>query len=66
MCIEKVRTELEEAITDMYAHLHVFQQLAANIMEQHNHVQTKNIQLTTIQEGLDDIKIWIKNPDAPV
>jgi hypothetical protein len=64
-CDEKVRIVLEEAIIDMYAHVHVFHQLAANIMEQRNCVQTKNTQLTTISEGLYDIKRWIvENPDA--
>jgi hypothetical protein len=58
---------MEEVITNMYAHLHVFQYLTVDIMEQHNHVQTKNIHLATIQEGLDEIKIWIiENIDALV
>jgi hypothetical protein len=35
-CVEKVRTELEETTTDMYSHLHVFQQLEAHIMDQHS------------------------------
>jgi hypothetical protein len=32
-CAEKVRTKLKETATDMYAHLHVFQQLATHIMD---------------------------------
>jgi hypothetical protein len=34
-------------------------------MEQHKHVQVKNIHLT-IREGLNEIKQWIfENPNAP-
>jgi methanogenic corrinoid protein MtbC1 len=50
--------ELEEAIMDMYTHLHVFQELVANIMEQHKHVQVKNIHMETIREGMNEIKQW--------
>jgi hypothetical protein len=65
--IKNVRTMLEEDIMDMYAHLHVFQEVVSSIMEKQIHVHTKNIQLATIIEGLDDIKRWIsKNPDALV
>jgi hypothetical protein len=42
-CVEKAMTYLEETAIDMYAHIHVFQQLAAEIMDQHSRVQTKNI-----------------------
>jgi hypothetical protein len=41
---------------DMYSHLQVFQQLAAEIMDQHSRVQAKNVQFTTIWEGLNDMK----------
>jgi cell shape-determining protein MreC len=36
---EKVRKELEEAIIDMYAHLHLFQQAIATIIEKNNQIQ---------------------------
>jgi hypothetical protein len=35
---EKFIVELEEFITDMYAHLHLFQQTTTNIIEQHSQV----------------------------
>jgi len=55
-CVENVSTKLEETTTDMYAHLHVLQQLATHIMDQHNVVQTKNFQSVTILEGLNDMQ----------
>jgi hypothetical protein len=39
--IEKVRIELEEAIIDMYAHMHLFQQETTTIIDQHGQVQAK-------------------------
>jgi hypothetical protein len=45
---EKVRRELEEAIIDMYAHLHLFQEATAIIIEQNNQIQTKLTQYKTI------------------
>jgi hypothetical protein len=64
---EKVRNELEEAIIDMYAHLHMFQDIAATIIDQHSRVQTKLTQFNTIWEGMNNIDTWIaENPDAPV
>lgn len=63
---EKVRRELEEAIIDMYAHLHLFQEATAIIIEQNNKIQTKLTQYKTIREGIDIIDRWItENPDAP-
>jgi hypothetical protein len=51
----------------MYAHLHLFQQIATTIMEQHSQVQVKNTQFNTIWEGISDIDRWItENLDAPV
>jgi hypothetical protein len=65
-CAEKVRTKIEDTITYMYAHLHVFQQLGAGIMYQQNDLRTKNVHINTIQEGLNDMKMCIvENPDAP-
>jgi hypothetical protein len=32
-CAKKFKIELEESIKNMYSHLHVFQQVASNIME---------------------------------
>jgi hypothetical protein len=64
--VEKVRKELEEAIIDMYAHLHLFQQEIATIIEKNNQIQTKLTQFNTIREGINDIDRWIaENPDAP-
>jgi glutamate mutase epsilon subunit len=65
--MEKVRTKLEEAIIDMYTHLHMFQDIAAIIIDQHRMVQTKLTQFNTIQEGMNNIDTWItENLDAPV
>jgi cell division septum initiation protein DivIVA len=36
--VEKVKSELEEAIIDMYAHLHLFQDVAMIIIEQNNQI----------------------------
>jgi hypothetical protein len=47
--LEKVRTKLEEAIIDMYAHLHMFQDIVATIIEKHGIVKTKLTQFNTIQ-----------------
>jgi len=65
--IENVRIELEEAIIHMYAHLHMFQKIAANIIDQQSRVPTKNTQMNTIHEGIDNIDRWIvENPNAPI
>jgi hypothetical protein len=64
--IEKIKTELEEALIDMYAHLHMFQDLASIIIDQHRMVQTKLTWFNIIWEGMKNIDTWIKeNPDAP-
>jgi molecular chaperone DnaK (HSP70) len=63
---EKVRNELEGAIIDMYAHLHLFQNVAAIIIDQNNQIQVKLTQYNIIHEGINDIDRWIEeNPDAP-
>jgi hypothetical protein len=38
---EKVRKEMEEAIIDMYAQLHLFQQEFATIIEKNSQIQVK-------------------------
>jgi small-conductance mechanosensitive channel len=64
--VEKVKSELEESIIDMYANLHLFQNIAAIIIEQNNQIQTKLTQYKTIREGINDIDKWIsENPDTP-
>jgi hypothetical protein len=55
----KVRTELEEAIIDMFYHLHMFQYMVATIINQHGRVQNKLTQFNTIQEGMNNIDTWI-------
>jgi hypothetical protein len=63
---EKVRTELEEAIIDMYAHLHLFQQVTTTIIDQHGQVQENLTQFNMIWERMSYIDQWIvENPDAP-
>jgi hypothetical protein len=63
---KKVRNELEGAIIDMYAHLHLFQNVATMVIEKNNHVQMKLSQYNTIHKGISDIDRWIEeNPDAP-
>jgi hypothetical protein len=65
--VEKVRRELEEAIIDMYAHLHLFQEATRYNHRENNQIQTKLTQYKTIREGIDDIDRWIiENPDAPL
>jgi hypothetical protein len=63
---EKVRNDLEGAIIDMYANLHLFQNVAATIIDQNNQIQMQLTQYNTIREGIADIDTWIaENPDAP-
>jgi hypothetical protein len=63
---EKVRNDLEGAIIDMYAHLHLFQDAAAVVIDQNNQIQMKLAHYNTIREGIADIDRWIEeNPDAP-
>jgi hypothetical protein len=51
----------------MYTHLHMFQDLAAIIIDQHSTVQTKLTQFNIIWEGMNNIDTWIiENLDAPV
>jgi len=45
---KKVRREIEEDIIDMYAHLTMFWDMVATIIDQHNRVQTKLMQFNTI------------------
>jgi hypothetical protein len=57
---------MEEGIIDMYAHLHLFQQETATIIEHKIQIQENLTQLNTIQEGICNINKWIlKNLDAP-
>jgi hypothetical protein len=46
--VEKVRSELDEAIIDMYANLHLFQDTTAIIIEQNNQIQITLTQYKTI------------------
>jgi len=39
---KKFRIELEEAIIDMYAHLHMFQEIVATIIDQQSRVKANN------------------------
>jgi len=39
--VDKVRNELEGDIIDMYAHLHLFQNVSAIIINQNNRIQVK-------------------------
>jgi hypothetical protein len=49
----------------MYTHLHMFQDLSTIIMEQYSTVQTNITQFNTIQEGMNNIDMWIiENLDA--
>jgi len=38
---DKVRKELEEAIIDMYAHIHLFQQEVSTIIDKNSQIQEK-------------------------
>jgi hypothetical protein len=46
--VDKVKRELEEAIIDMYVHLHLFQQVTTTIIEKNSQVQEKLTQFNTI------------------
>jgi hypothetical protein len=62
----KVRNELEDVIIDMYANIHLFQNVAATVIEQNNKIQMQLTQYNTIREGIADIDTWIaENLDAP-
>jgi hypothetical protein len=64
--IEKIITDLEEALINMYDHLHMFQELATIIIDKHIMVETKLKQFNIIREGMKNIDTWItKNMDAP-
>jgi cell division septum initiation protein DivIVA len=64
---EKVRNDLEGAIIDMYANLHLFQNVVATVIDQNNQIQMQLTQYNTIREGIADIDTWIvENPDAPL
>jgi hypothetical protein len=52
---EKVRNDLEGAIIDMYANLHLFQNVVATVIEQNNRIQMQLTQYNTICEGIADI-----------
>jgi hypothetical protein len=65
--VEKVRNDLEGAIIDMYAHLHLFQNATTIVINQNYHIQMKLAHYKTIHEGIYDIDRWIKeNPNAPL
>jgi hypothetical protein len=61
-----VRNDLEGAIIDMYANIHLFQNAVAIVIDQNNQIQMQLTQYNTICEGIADIDTWIvENPDAP-
>jgi hypothetical protein len=45
--MEKVITELKEAIINMYANLHMFQDIYSIIIDQHRKIQAKITQFNT-------------------
>jgi hypothetical protein len=53
--VEKVRNDLEGTIIDMYANIHVFQNVSATIIDQINRIQMQLTQYNTIREGIRDI-----------
>jgi hypothetical protein len=57
--VERVRNDLEGAIIDMYANLHLFQNAVAIVIDQNNQIQVKLTQYNTICEGIADIDTWI-------
>jgi hypothetical protein len=65
--VQKVRRELEDAIIEMYSHLHILHQATTTIIENNNQIQKQLMQYNTICEGIIDIDRWItKNPNAPL
>jgi predicted nuclease with TOPRIM domain len=50
--MEKVRNDMEGAIIDMYANLHLFQNVAAIVIEQNDRIQMQLTQYNTIREGI--------------
>jgi hypothetical protein len=61
-----VRNELEYVIIDMYVNLHLFQNVAAIVIEQNNKIHMQLTQYNTIHEGISNIDTWIaENPNAP-
>jgi hypothetical protein len=64
--VEKVRNDLEGTIIDMFANLHLFQNVAATIIDQNNQIQMQLTQYNTNREGIADIDTWIvENQDSP-
>jgi hypothetical protein len=55
---EKVRNDLEGAIINMYAHLHLFQNVI--IIDQNNQIHEKLTQYGIIREGITNISKWIE------
>jgi hypothetical protein len=47
---KKVRNEMEGSIIDMYANLHLFQKVAATIIEQNDQIQIQLTQYNTIRK----------------
>jgi len=51
----------------MYAHLHLFHNVAAIVIDQNNQIQENLTQYGIIHEGITDIDIWIEeNPYTPL
>jgi hypothetical protein len=46
--VGKVRNELEDVIIDMYANMHLFQNIVAIVIEQNNNIQMQLTQYNTI------------------
>jgi hypothetical protein len=64
---KKVRSELKEYFIDMYAPLHMFQDLVVIIINQHSTVKRNLTQFNIIREGMNNIDTWIvENLDTHV
>jgi hypothetical protein len=63
---KKVRNDMEGAIIDMYANLHLFQNVVATFIEQNDRTQMHLTQYNIIWEGISNIDTWIaENLDVP-
>jgi hypothetical protein len=57
---------MEGAIIDMYANLHLFQNVVATVTKQNDQIQMQLTQYNTIHKGIANIDTWIaENFDAP-
>jgi cell division septum initiation protein DivIVA len=64
--VGKVRNDLEGDIIDMYANLHLFQNVVATVIEKNNMIHMQLTQYNTIRKGIADIDTRItENLDAP-